>query len=221
MSGTKQDFSIEDLAEKSATSVRTIRFYISEGLVPRPVARGKGASYGEEHLLSLRLIRRLSERRVPLAEIRERLAQLSLPDMRALLRAEEQLSAELQIAERAPSAKEYVSALLNRSRLARPATVNRRPSPSADTVTPPLTDALALATRSSPPATAEASAPSAADLLWRRLELAPGVELHLRADAEASSRDLIERLLKQAGRPADRLDRSSPYGAVRSKGDQP
>ncbi len=221
MDATEQAFSIEDLAEKSATSVRTIRFYIAEGLVPRPVTRGKGASYGEEHLLRLRLIRRLSEQRVPLAEIRERLAQLSLPDIRALLRSEERLSAELQVAEQAPSAKEYISALLKRSRLARQATVHLRPSPDAAYVAPPPTDDLTRAAPSGRPTAPEASRPSEADLPWRRVELAPGLELHVRADAEARSRRLIERLLKQAGRPADHLDRSSPHGAVQSKGDEP
>ena len=71
--------------------VRTIRFCfsIAQGLLPGPQGRGKAAAYREEHLLRLQLIRRLSEQRVPLAEIRARVAPLALEEVRALLGEEE------------------------------------------------------------------------------------------------------------------------------------
>jgi DNA-binding transcriptional MerR regulator len=200
MSDAERSLNIEELSERSDTPVRTIRFYITEGLLPRPVARGKGASYGEEHLSRLRLIRRLTDQRVPLAEIRERLATLSLAEISAILRTEERLSAELRRAEQAPSAKAYVSALLNRSRHARLPSAPIRASPNASARAPMRAEAEPLLSGPEPPALAESAPYNEADLTWRRVELAPGVELHVRADAEERSRRLIERLIELARR---------------------
>ncbi|HEX2171461.1 MAG TPA: MerR family transcriptional regulator, partial [Dehalococcoidia bacterium] len=121
MANRMPDLTIEELAERGGVSVRTIRFYISEGLLPSSGGRGKAAAYGEEHLLRLRLIRRLGEQRVPLAEQRERLSRLSLEDVRALLAEEDQRSAELERARTTPSPREYVAGLLERARAARQA----------------------------------------------------------------------------------------------------
>ena len=44
---------IEQLAERVGVTVRTVRFYISDGLLPGPEGRGKAASHGDEHLLRL------------------------------------------------------------------------------------------------------------------------------------------------------------------------
>ena len=52
---------IEELADLVGVPVRTVRYYIAEGLLPGPGTRGKGTVYGEEHLLRLRLIRLLAD----------------------------------------------------------------------------------------------------------------------------------------------------------------
>ena len=39
---------------------------------------------------------------------------------------------------------------------------------------------------------------------WERWELAPGVELHIRADVKKSAHGLIDRLLRAANEDADR-----------------
>src|SRR5215210_5590262 len=101
--------SIEELAAHASVRVRTIRFYVAEGLLPGPGARGRAAAYGEEHLLRLRLIRRLAERHVPLAEMRGRLAGLSLDEVRTLLDEEDRAAAAL--AAGAISDGAYVSTL--------------------------------------------------------------------------------------------------------------
>src|SRR5438876_4354488 len=106
--------SIEELAARAGVRVRTVRFYVAEGLLPGPGARGRAAAYGEEHLLRLRLIRRLAERHVPLAEIRARLAYLSLDEMRALLAEEDRRAVILATAAGAEAASDYVGALLRR-----------------------------------------------------------------------------------------------------------
>lgn len=188
------ELTIEELAEHVGVPVRTVRFYISEGLLPGPGARGKAATYGNEHLLRLRLVRLLAEQRVPLAEIGSRLAPLSLSEVRALLVDEGHWAAEREQAARQPSPKEYVSALLRQARAAPPALAAgelrakrllREPSGPAEL----LCDAPAryLVASSSPQPQAEA---------WQRWELAPGVELLVRADAAELQRPLIERVLQ-------------------------
>ena len=67
-------FYIEELAALAATPVRTIRFYIQEGLVPRPSGAGRGARYGREHLETLLAIRRWQEQGLALGRIRRLLA---------------------------------------------------------------------------------------------------------------------------------------------------
>lgn len=201
--------SIEELAEAADVPVRTVRYYIAEGLLPGPGGRGKLASYGEEHLARLRLIRRLAEQRVPLAEMRTLIVPLALDEVRALLAEEEHQAA--QLAAQAPSPRDYVSGLLKRAQAARQspasgisgAALPHHPKPSPPT--PRSTGAPAYAPfRSSPsvPSPAKPSgqpehatqAPEPAEA-WQRWELVPGIELHVRAEAERRHRGLIRRLL--------------------------
>lgn len=51
-------YSLEDLAERSDTPARTIRYYIQRGLVSRPVGEKRGAHYTAEHLQQLLQIRK-------------------------------------------------------------------------------------------------------------------------------------------------------------------
>lgn len=178
--------SIEELAARTGVRVRTVRFYIAEGLLPGPGARGRGAGYTEEHLLRLRLIRRLADRHVPLAEMRARLAHLSLDDVRALLAEEDRRAARLDAADKSESASEYLGALLRRE----PARVAEAPLPPV-APTPPA------------PAASEAAPAPPPEALWRRWELAPGVELHVRDDVPARHTSLIARLRTLIASEAD------------------
>lgn len=51
-------YSLDDLAERSDTPARTIRYYIQRGLVSRPVGEKRGAHYTAEHLQQLLQIRK-------------------------------------------------------------------------------------------------------------------------------------------------------------------
>lgn len=75
---------IGELARKANVSVRTIRYYIAEGLLAAPQARGRFATYNEDALLRLQVIRQLKDAFLPLREIRERLAGLSIAEVRDL-----------------------------------------------------------------------------------------------------------------------------------------
>jgi DNA-binding transcriptional MerR regulator len=151
--------SIEELAGRAGVRVRTVRYYVAEGLLPGPGARGRAAVYGEEHLLRLQLIRRLAERHVPLAEMRARLAHLSLDEIRALLASEDRRAATLAGAATAGAAGDYIEALLRQE--ARHI-AEAPPTPAAP---------------AAPPALGERTSE-----VWRRWLLAPGVELHVRDD---------------------------------------
>lgn len=66
--------SLDQLAAASGFSPRTIRYYISRGLVPRPRKAGPGACYGPEHLQRLEAIRQWQSQGLTLVEIAQRLA---------------------------------------------------------------------------------------------------------------------------------------------------
>jgi DNA-binding transcriptional MerR regulator len=62
---------LTELADRAGVSTRTVRYYIQQGLLQEPEARGPGAHYSEEHLDRLLLIKRLQKEHLPLAEIRK------------------------------------------------------------------------------------------------------------------------------------------------------
>jgi DNA-binding transcriptional MerR regulator len=63
--------SVAELAEAADVSVRTVRFYQSEGLLPAPERAGRTARYSDTHLDRLRLITELRERGLRLSAIRD------------------------------------------------------------------------------------------------------------------------------------------------------
>jgi len=81
--------SLRELTAAADVSVRTVRYYISEGLLPPPVGAGSASSYTAGHLARLRLIARLKGSYLPLKEIRHRLAGLDDIAVRRLLGDEE------------------------------------------------------------------------------------------------------------------------------------
>jgi DNA-binding transcriptional MerR regulator len=67
--------SLNELAEKSGVPERTIRYYISRGLIPGPVRGGRAAEYTQEHLAGIQNVRRLQSGGMTLAEIEHQFAQ--------------------------------------------------------------------------------------------------------------------------------------------------
>jgi DNA-binding transcriptional MerR regulator len=62
---------VEELAERSGESVRTIRFYQSEGVLPPPTRQGRQVRYDTSHLERLRAISELQHRGLRLAAIKD------------------------------------------------------------------------------------------------------------------------------------------------------
>lgn len=175
---------LEELAARTGIPVRTIRYYISQNLVPHPTSRGRAAEYGEEHLLRLQMVARLSRDNVPIARQREMLERMDLDQMRR----------EIRNAEKPPdplSASEFIRSLLEKS-TGSPA---QAISPTSPTSSPVLRASPDLSGADSPPGRGRQE-----PARWTHWPLARGVELHVRADEEKYYEPLIQQLLETARR---------------------
>jgi DNA-binding transcriptional MerR regulator len=72
------ELTIDELAARTGTTVRTLRFYATQGLLPPPERRGRVAYYGPVHRMRLELIRTLQEHGYTLAAIERVLARIPL-----------------------------------------------------------------------------------------------------------------------------------------------
>jgi DNA-binding transcriptional MerR regulator len=194
-------YSLQELTRAANVSVRTVRYYIAEGLLPPPVSAGARSFYGEAHLDRLRLIGLLKDSFLPLKEIRRRLMGLDDAAVRsALAEIEQQLdesddvvfpfmepdhrypmidsSVERRhrLAEQAPndSASDYISRVLGQHRPVAPGT-------HALAVVPPQ------------------PAPSEADI-WRRISLGDDAELLISDELFQRRKERVEALVAWAKR---------------------
>ena len=75
MNRTETDeLTFAELAASAGLPGRTIRFYIAKGLLPGPVKAGRGATYGKEHLETLRSIKVSQAKGLTLSEVARRLS---------------------------------------------------------------------------------------------------------------------------------------------------
>jgi DNA-binding transcriptional MerR regulator len=70
-SAAPRRFSLDELATLAGVTPRTVRYYISEGLLDRPEGEKRGAHYVQRHLEQLLRVRRWSEAGLSLERIRE------------------------------------------------------------------------------------------------------------------------------------------------------
>lgn len=80
---TSPRYSIADLQAETGFNGRTIRYYVSEGMLTPAHGRGPTATYDKDHLLRLRMIKELKDEFLPLETIKKRLANLSTEDLEA------------------------------------------------------------------------------------------------------------------------------------------
>jgi len=81
----RKEYWISELAELTGVSTRTIRYYIKEGLLPQPEIRGKYAVFTDEYMHRLRLIKLLKDAYLPLNRINELLNTLTYNEIVSLL----------------------------------------------------------------------------------------------------------------------------------------
>jgi DNA-binding transcriptional MerR regulator len=166
-------FDLGELAERAGVTPRTVRYYIQQGLLSPPSARGPGAHYDRAHLDRLSLIKRLQREHLPLAEIRKQFQALDDRAVRELVRSKPK--------EAKSSALEYVRSVLEgKGTYAR----------LADAA-PLLAMSAAAPARQPTPKPAERSQ-------WERIALAPDVELHVRRPLTREQNRLVEQLLEAA-----------------------
>src|SRR5262249_28126708 len=70
-------YAMADLERETGLDARTIRYYITRGLLQPAHGRGPSATYDLGHLLRLRMIQLLKNDRLPLDDIKTRLAELT------------------------------------------------------------------------------------------------------------------------------------------------
>ena len=169
-------------------SIRTLRFYVSQGLMDKPLAyEGRTALYGYRHLLQVVVIKVLQANHFPLRKIRQMLQGLSNEDLERLLEVSgrtgqagdsEVFDSPTQVAEGSglpyPLLREFLKVKLE--------TLPGRVEAGLLTCEQNRTEVA------QPPATPKS---------WRRLEVEPGVELHLREDITIQPGSRLEVLLSR------------------------
>jgi DNA-binding transcriptional MerR regulator len=218
----EKSYLISELAEEAEVTIRTVRYYVAEGLLPAPQGGGRAATYDDNHLARLKLIKILKDEFLPLQEIR---ALLSGLDDRAVV----ELLAEKQAQPAPPlpapnSAKAYLQTLLlppDSSEESSPllrhklkAQQFRDPAQSRDAFreAPPASTGAgrSLPLRELPLGIAEtipaASAPLSSEIKqasgverWRRYQITPEVEVHVKEGVDNTGLWFkVEQLIKAA-----------------------
>lgn len=170
---------LTELADRAGVSIRTVRYYIQQGLLPAPEGRGPGAHYSEDHLDRLLVIKRLQREHLPLAEIR-RMLESSESNVRE--RGERPTSR---------SARDYVRDVLNRPVVPLSegkANILFEHGPSYSESREPEQP---LPVPPQPP-------PLPTRSQWERLTIAPDIELHVRRPLSRAENKQVERLIDAA-----------------------
>ena len=211
-------YTLEELAEASGVSPRTIRFYTTEGVLPPPV-RGRFAVYSACHYNRLRLILLLKSALMPLATIRTHLPQLTDAQVVSLLAKDLVTESEVeyisedtgphevdagQALEQQVAYQALSEALSARSQEAT-ATGSEIPSSSA-TRRRALLVSPVLAPADWPTPSHDESRLTLKDEIarhpandtWQRIILAPGVELHVRIPETDQDRAQLDRVIEDA-----------------------
>lgn len=143
---------------------RTIRYYLSEGLLaPAEDKQGTANIFGYLHLLQLLVVKRLQAEHLPIRKIKELVAGRTERELERLLWSDEKHKEKNE-------ALNYLESLLT----------SRAPVSSSPKASPPPVSARQpLYAQSPQTAQRQTSAGS-----WSRVEIEPGLELHIRDDYE-------------------------------------
>ena len=168
------DYTLAELSALTNVSARTIRYYISVGLLPSPGRDGPATRYPAATLARLRLVVRLRDEHLPIAEMRRRLEGLGDADI-------ERLVAAPLPALPPQGALEYVRSLLAAGANAGAAATQPPPQASDPSSPPP----------GPPPGS---PAPPARSSTWERISLTPDLELHVRRPLSRRDNRIAERI---------------------------
>lgn len=186
---------LDELCTLASVTVRTVRYYIGEGLLPPPTGHGANARYTREHLDRLQVIGAMKEQYLPLREIRRALDAMSESEVRETARGIRQATdnagdpdspgagiAESSMSYPAPamamapersSAADYIAGVLERDPQSRPRVGQGRHRPPA-----PEPEAKA----------------------WRRVPITGEAELLIEEETYTRRREQVESLVAWAQR---------------------
>lgn len=196
----KEKLLINELAQRAGTTVRTIRYYTNEGLLPQPEFQGKYAYYSQQHLNRLELIRRMKDAYLPLREIRQ--IMIALSDDEVIQRLNEKLPSPLQNepnfnrkrrnSNQPSNALEYISRLMNEQNVLRSSSVSSPPQ-------------FSQPVNRNTPAPSNLQVSNANYSLvegetWQRIPLAPGIELNLLLPVDSDTSNRIQQLIAFASK---------------------
>lgn len=160
---------------------RTIRYYISEGLVQAPEEKqGTASVFSYLSLLQLVVVKKLQADHFPIRKIRDLVSGKSEQELETLLGIGEEAG------KKASDAKRYLESLLTGAASSPPSQV------------PPARIGRRM-TGAAPPPPSPSAGPAPAPGSWQRVEIEPGLELHIRSDyappaTSARTRGLAERI---------------------------
>ncbi len=173
-------------ARGTVTSVpdeRTIRYYIAEGLVQAPEEKqGTASVFGYLNLLQLLTVKKLQAEHLPIRKIRELVAGKNEQELEMLLGVGSPTAKK----SRESDAKRYLESLL-------------APGSAPEMMAAPMAPQL-----SSPPPPQQLDQSAS----WQRIEIEPGLELHIRSDyspppTTGKTRSLLERAIHRLRRLRD------------------
>jgi len=189
------DYSLSELAALTGLSSRTIRFYMTQGLIPSPGREGRATRYPETTLARLRLVCSLRDAHQPLAVVRRQLEALGDDEVVSLTAAPPGLPP-------APgSALDFVRSLLGESqRAAEPAPRIPFPAPPSSHRLQSLIDGPENLPENLPanmPATRPSPKPTGVGdrSQWERIVVGPDIELHVRRPLSKPANRTVERLV--------------------------
>ena len=162
---------------------RTIRYYIAEGLIQSPDEKqGTASVFSYLNLLQLVAVKKLQAEHFPIRKIRDLVAGKSESELEALLGIGQESGPKGE-------AKRYLESLL----ISPPVR-----APSAAKLSAGVQDAR-VPKRSTGVEASHAASPQPPSGSWQRIEIEPGLELHIRSDysppaTSARTRSLAERV---------------------------
>jgi DNA-binding transcriptional MerR regulator len=202
-----------ELTAAADVSVRTVRYYIAEGLLPPPEGSGPGSSYVQGHLDRLRLIQRFKEAYLPLKEIRRRLSGLSDDEVRSMLATDDNRAApvtaptsQMLYDESLAGARDYLALLESREEYRTEPMALQFPAAAAPVEAAPESDFMPQPARSRGPRAATTAPSTRSDEvvaspgagLWHRIPLGDEAELVISDRVYGRHRDRIDWLVRWA-----------------------
>jgi DNA-binding transcriptional MerR regulator len=171
---TDVGYTLQGLADASGIPVRTLRYYLAQGLLPAPARQGRLTRYPGSTLRRLVLVKRLRAANLPLADIRDRLSAMPDAEVEAAL-GPRGMAKQLEL----------------RTGL---------DVPPVYTVRPPGVSELPAAYEFPSLLSRDVSLePRAAERTqWERIAIEPGVELHVQRPLTRLAAKRVERLVAHA-----------------------